>query len=272
MKWRKCISYAAIHRAIESGKARSIPSASLSSQSKLSTVQKSMDYRRGDRAGSGDASIGGGAINEKPRLYQGQSNDGSSEYGGGGAWNPTDELSHMLHALVGLDRYPNYLGRFRDAKDIELLESALQSRLEDVRQQKSEILERRRGIRELVSVYLDVEGGPGRTSDLWSNHATFSHPKSWADLRGRNILQDQAFEVAHRSISKVLATKRYKTKSRKNHKQKIGATEEKSASPTVEDVIMGKVHVDLDPSLLEDWISQEMFDVYSFPLFTEEVC
>ena len=35
---------------------------------------------------------------------------------------------------------------------------------------------------------------------------------------------------------------------------------------------MGKVKVDLDPALLEDWMDQEMFDVFSFSLLTPEFC
>ena len=41
--------------------------------------------------------------------------------------------------------------------------------------------------------------------------------------------------------------------------------------PTVEEISNGKAQVDLDPSLLEDWMCQEMFDVYSVPLLTNEV-
>ena len=41
--------------------------------------------------------------------------------------------------------------------------------------------------------------------------------------------------------------------------------------PTVEDILEGKVNVDLDASLLENWMSQELFDVYSLPLLTNEV-
>ena len=56
-------------------------------------------------------SIGGGAINEKQRLYMQTSNTHNSENlahdgieSGNRSWNPSINLSHMLHALVGLDR------------------------------------------------------------------------------------------------------------------------------------------------------------------------
>ena len=69
--------------------------------------------------------IGGGAINEKQRLYQQSSkhtttnNDDSNGNNDtdnqlSHTWNPNEHLSHMLHALVGLERYPNYLSRFKD--------------------------------------------------------------------------------------------------------------------------------------------------------------
>ena len=69
--------------------------------------------------------IGGGAINEKQRLYKQSSayttnniddsngnNDTDNQLSH--TWNPNEHLSHMLHALVGLERYPNYLSRFKD--------------------------------------------------------------------------------------------------------------------------------------------------------------
>ena len=56
-------------------------------------------------------SIGGGAINEKQRLYMQTSNTHNSDKpahdgieSGNRSWDPNRNLSHMLHALVGLDR------------------------------------------------------------------------------------------------------------------------------------------------------------------------
>jgi len=45
-----------------------------------------------------------------------------------------------------------------------------------------------------------------------------------------------------------------------------------SSSPSVEDVLNGKVSLKLDPAQLEVWMEQEMFDVYSFPLLSTEFC
>ena len=102
--------------------------------------------------------IGGGAINEKIRHYQQGNREIHNNNGGGndtsGSWDPQHNVSHMLHALAGLDRYPNYLSRFKDTSDMDLLETALEARLLDVRKQKLEIAERRSGIKQLVKRYI----------------------------------------------------------------------------------------------------------------------
>mmetsp|Transcript_24043 Transcript_24043/g.50341 ORF Transcript_24043/g.50341 Transcript_24043/m.50341 type:complete len:491 (-) Transcript_24043:129-1601(-) len=273
MKWRHCIPYAAI-LSKRNSKACPIASnlASISSSASLPTTE-GMDNKINDD--SNHRSIGGGAINEKPRLYQ---NKDEKSIGGGdveNSWNPRDNLSHMLHALVGLDRYPNYLSRFGDVSDMNALENALESRLSDVRRQRSEILERRNGIQQLVRKYIltnngndsgshvseEVEGSDN--SMLWSHHPSLSPPKTWLELRARNILKEQAFKVAYKSISKSSLKKKQKAKSQKSQKQML---------PTVEEIVNAKAPVDLDPALLEDWMCQEMFDVYSFPLLTNEFC
>ena len=221
--------------------------------------------------------IGGGAINEKQRLYQQSSkqittnNDDSTgnndSTNNDTSWNPNEHLSNMLHALVGLDRYPNYLSRFRDI-DALALEKALESKLSDVRKQRAEIRQRRAGIKQLVRRYMmdknyivdDEDTAKDNTEEhcgmLWKNHPLLSPPKDWIDLRERNILQEAAFKVAHQSTNK-----KWKTKSMKGNIQQ-----------SITDIIEGKVQVDLDPSLLEDLLQQEMYDVYSIPLLTPEFC
>ena len=91
---------------------------------------------------------------------------------------------------------------------------------------------------------------------LWKNHPLLSPPKDWIDLRERNILQEEAFKVAYQSTNN-----KRKTKSKKGNMQQ-----------SITDIIEGKVHVDLDPALLEDLLQQEMYDVYSIPLLTPEFC
>ena len=212
--------------------------------------------------------LGGGAINEKPRVYN-TNNDpivnGKDRDISNNSWNPSDELSHMLHALVGLDRYPNYLSRFQHFSDINSLEKALEARLSDVRRQKSEIAERRADIRQLVRGYIlsESEGDLGKDSyncsELWCDHPLLSPPKTWTELREKKVLTDQAFKVCYRSIDSTSNARKAKSKKRTN------------SLPTLEDIIHGKVQVHLDPSLLEEWMNQEMYDVYSFPLLTNEV-
>mmetsp|Transcript_16147 Transcript_16147/g.33737 ORF Transcript_16147/g.33737 Transcript_16147/m.33737 type:complete len:484 (-) Transcript_16147:223-1674(-) len=239
-----------------------------------------------------DGSIGGGAINEKPRLYKNRTvnkitylrggpetltstNDRRDERVGDTtdasvktSWDPISNLSHMLHALVGLDRYPNYLSRFRNTADIDLLENALEESLQKVRKQKAEIVKRGEGVRKLVKTFInshDFHGDDvgmmdthqnveGDNYKLWLGHPILSRPKTWKELRERNVLTEKAFQTAFRSVNKK------STKSGKN-----GTTE-------LFDIISGQIDVKLDPSLLEDLMEQEMFDVYSFPLFSNKFC
>src|SRR6056300_33611 len=89
-----------------------------------------------DSDSSSSEQLGGGAINEKQRTFQqhknnvasGTSNNNDKE----DAWDPSDNLSHMLHALVGLDRYPNYLSRLNN-DDVISIERALEETLIKVR-------------------------------------------------------------------------------------------------------------------------------------------
>ena len=225
---------------------------------------------------SQEESIGGGAINEKQRLYlQPTSKDddicGETVGGDSNSWKPNDNLSHLLHALVGLDRYPNYLSRFRDINDMKLLEKALLQKASDVKRQREEICQTRNGIKQLVRRYVsngyDIDVNHDDAEEvvdmLWSGHPILSAPRTWVELRERKILQDQAFKVASQSVSS--RTRIRKGKSNKSREQQIEDT-------TIADIIEGKSQVDLDPALLEDWMNQEMFDVYSFPLLTTEFC
>lgn len=211
--------------------------------------------------------LGGGAINEKPRLNNPDDNriiNDKNRDRTGSSWNPNDELSHMLHALVGLDRYPNYLSRFQHLSDINSLEKSLEARLSDIRHQKSDIVRRRAGIGQLVRTYISNESERDLGTEefdcgeLWCDHPLLSPPKTWAELREKKILTDQAFKVAYRSIVST------------SDSRKAKSTKQTSTLPILEDIIRGKFQLHLDPSLLEDWMDQEMYDVYSFPLLTNE--
>ena len=128
--------------------------------------------------------------------------------------------------------------------------------MKDVRKQKNEIATRRRGIAELVAGYLNRtdydECDEGDCSQLWRDHDVFSKPATWAELRERQVLQDPAFRVAHRSA--LRCAKRQGTNSE------------------VREVIDGKLHIQIDASLLEEFMDQAMFDVYAFPMLAPEFC
>ncbi len=201
--------------------------------------------------------LGGGAINEKQRTQDYKASNANNDVEEN--WDPSNHLSHLLHSIVGLDRYPSYLSRY-DESDIAAIEHALEQTLNDVRQQKKTVLQRRHGIRELVEEY---NNALTNTGDIHDDSQAFSDsndvlqissllpPKSWSQLK--SVLSDEAFEVLYGSI----------ISSSKSTKQKV---------PTVDDVISGKFAVQLDPALLEDWMSQECFDVYSFALLNQDFC
>ncbi|KAL7546720.1 hypothetical protein ACHAWF_010050 [Thalassiosira exigua] len=291
-KWRHIAPYAAI--LCQHGQARLSSFKTFSVHPQSTTGDMQVDTGKSDqtdppplgypldkpmKAEQPEESMGGGEINEKQRLYGRNTMENDPDHGAGDkhSWNPSGNLSHLLHAMVGLDRYPNYLSRFQDSSDLDSLEHALESKLLDVRQQRSAIDDRRNGIQQLVQRYASSNFGIGSQtctgdsvgdigcddcSKLWRNHPSLSCPKTWAELRQRRILQEQAFKVIHQSISK----------DQKKHVAKSRKTTSVEALSTVEDIIEGNASVSLCPSLLEDWMCIEMFDVYSFPLLTEEFC
>jgi hypothetical protein len=239
-----------------------IPSANLTSDATARVVDGGM------------IGVGGGAINEKTRYYQPNNNTSGSGKGIIEGWNPSNNLGHMLHALVGLDRYPNYLGRFRDISDIDLLENALESKLSDVRRQRSEIIQKRVDIQQLVKRYTSSMTEFVEVSDdcpcsaLWRDHPLLSPPKTWAELRERKMLTDHAFKVVHHSLLSIRNARTAKS----NKTAKADTKDESIELHSVGDIIDGRVQVQLTQSSLEDFMCQEMFDVYSFPLLTHEVC
>lgn len=63
-----------------------------------------------------------------------------------GAFDPETHRSHLYHAIEGLHRYPNYLQRFQNMKEIDSLEAALEQQLEKVRTQRAAIQEKQKAI------------------------------------------------------------------------------------------------------------------------------
>jgi hypothetical protein len=212
-----------------------------------------------------DTVIGGGDINEKERQYRrreaqpppssSSSSSSSSTYNTGtngiddkemkqkSAYNASQQRSHLIHAIEGLDRYPNYLSRW-DEPDIESLEQALEERLEQVKKQKLNISNQRKHIQSILEEFL-------LEYPEWEDF--IREPCCWDDVR--NLLDPRAVNAIFRS----------KTFYKKNDDQSLHSNNDIS----VNDVISGRIRIpiELDTEYLQEWIEYEMDDVYSFPLF-----
>ena len=82
--------------------------------------------------------IGGGSVNEKERRYSPDAHhhqhpspsssstdsDNNDHIEVESSYNPLQHRSHLLHAIEGLNRYPNYLSRWKE-NDVEALEQEL---------------------------------------------------------------------------------------------------------------------------------------------------
>lgn len=224
-------------------------------------------------AGNASESLGGGAINEKRKFYCGENKELeqqqqqtastsaeniSSSFGR--LYNPEQVLSHSLHATMGLDRYPNYLHRWSEyEQDIDALEHSLKQQLFVVHKQREEMLRRREGIQQLVKAVgkqLLESAIPEAATKLERNEDRgvdmpfpLRPPQSWGEVKEK---------VLHPSAAKVVFKSEFFSGNVLDN-------------VTIEDFMNGKEEVKLDLALLENWIEQEMFDVYSFPLLSEGV-
>lgn len=187
--------------------------------------------------------IGGGAINEKHRRLDvaGSDRQRVDSEPSSSHFDPCHFRSHLWHAFEGLDRYPNYLSRW-STEDIDRLEDSLEAQLQKVRQQRQSICERRDGIDRLVNFMIERDK-PKRWQSL------LVPPQSWNEVR--DILDPRAGKA-------ILNSKQFQRKASRE-------------PPAFQDVLAGRVNVELDPALLEDLMDQEMFDVYSLPLLSEQV-
>eukprot|EP00980_Cylindrotheca_fusiformis_P023016 scaffold10054_cov140-Cylindrotheca_fusiformis.AAC.7 len=184
--------------------------------------------------------IGGGAINEKKRSFDGKGNaNGRTKIVS--AFDPLNR-SHLMHAIEGLDRYPNYLSRWSE-NEISLLEDSLQHQLSLVKSQKQQIQERREALRTVVDQICEKE-------PAWGDF--LAPPVTWEDVRS-NILDTRASNTIFRS-------RHFQVNKKNTH------------IPSVEDVIQGKTKIDLDAGHLETIMDEELFDVYSFPLLAPSFC
>jgi hypothetical protein len=193
--------------------------------------------------------VGGGAINEKKRTFgtttrfpklERNIKDASSSSSSN--FRATSDRSHLMHAMEGLDRYPNYLSRW-SIDDTEELERALEERLAQVRQQKQTNLQRRQGLQMVVEKVC-------QDNPEWQDFLQV--PRTWDEIR-TNILDPQATKAIFRSKS-------------------FRAGGPKEQVPSVQEVLSGKATVELDAGYLEVYMDEEIYDVYSFPLLAPSFC
>lgn len=221
--------------------------------------------------------VGGGAINEKKRWYgkeiekspsRSNRNDeheiekklGVHALGPGKSnFDPENASSHLLHALAGLDRYPNYLSRWNfDLKDVDRLEQALEDQLAKVRLQKQNIMARNQQLqlmKENVVTKLKDDNDDEEEEEVNGDSSSFdifNVPYSWREIK---------LYVLHPNAADAIFGSR-----------QFRSVTNSSNPPTVEEVVQGKVDIELDLHQLAEWMNEECFDVYSFPLLSKSFC
>ena len=135
--------------------------------------------------------VGGGAINEKRRHYESSEplrNSNPNKYTSRSKTNfdPQNQPAHLLHAITGLDRYPNYLSRWNhNLQDIDLLESALEEQLDKVRKQKQEIFQRNAIVDAMRQKVISRRRDEQVICDnsIVDEYDIFEAPKSWDEVR-----------------------------------------------------------------------------------------
>lgn len=189
------------------------------------------------------ALVGGGAVNEKKRHYESGKSSAETNTGAddSGKYDPATQRAYLLHALEGMDRYPNYLSRW-SLDDMDQLEDALQKQVERVRQQKQSIQERRRDIEKLVEVLVQQD------VDRWASLIT--PPATW-DYVKDHILDPHASKA-------IFGSRTF--------------TGNQASTPTFQQVLSGQVDVELDVARLQLLMDEELFDVYSFRLLSTTFC
>ena len=188
--------------------------------------------------------IGGGAVNEKKRNFGKASQDPDNV--GVSAFDPIHSRSHLYHALEGLDRYPQYLGRWPET-DMDKLEKALEKQLTLVQEQRKTIIEQRQTISDLVSTIRKD----------WKD--LLEPPASWEELKRRKIISDDLWEA-------IFGSKMFRLHSRNDTEAGFGSI------PNLQQVLSGEVAVELDSSELTTLMDEEFFDVFSLPVFTPDFC
>lgn len=194
-----------------------------------------------EKASSEDSSLlGGGAINEKlptKKTFTSSSSDRSPVH----SYDPIHNHAHLLHSIMGLDRYPNYLTRWSsNMQDIDLFEQAMKEQLQKIQAQKTYLEQTKQYMRDILQ-----QTRKKRQDVDWT---VLNPPLTWEQVR-----QD----ILHESASKAI----FQSKQFRRH-----------IIPNLHDVMDGNITVQLDWNLLEDWLSEEFVDVYSVPLLSRSFC
>eukprot|EP00934_Nitzschia_sp_Nitz4_P007076 Nitzschia sp. Nitz4//scaffold171_size48012//27340//28653//NITZ4_007126-RA/size48012-processed-gene-0.4-mRNA-1//1//CDS//3329538704//7066//frame0 len=179
------------------------------------------------------ASIEDGAVNEKQRNHGLEASR---------APNNTWTKSQLMHALEGLDRYPNFLSRWSD-ESIDDLELSLLQQLTKVRKQKQDSQDAREKLQQAVQ----------RVCAKQPVFQSLVTPTLTWDYLKAHVLDPQA--------SKAILQSRW-----------FIANQQTNTPCTVQQVIDGSVQVELDVSLLEQLMDEEVTDVYSFPVLDPNFC
>ncbi len=191
---------------------------------------------------SPDQVIGGGAINEKKRTFLFDGVPKEPALVGNSVFQGTHNQAHFLHAMEGLDRYPNYVARW-NADDSEELERALERRLEKVRQQRRDTQEQRERLQQMIQNICQQE-------PEWKT--LLEPPQTWDEVRQSGIFDARTNSAIFRS---------------KCFHPSLNYT-----VPSVPEVLAGRERVELDAGYLEEIMEEEVFDVYSFPLLSDSFC
>jgi len=239
--------------------------------------------------------IGGGAINEKKRNLKNNVRvtdvDVDVNVDRNNYFDPEHIPAHLQHALMGLDRYPNYISRwnYNLLDDVQKLESALENQLEKVRMQKRQLLLRNEHVRSILQTEeqavvvadagadIDKDKDTIADADAANNIVTENtNPVDWSILRPPTTWQEVRDVLHPRASDAIFKSKMFLNEKKRQvgHNSRKNNTSKSNNTPsiTVKDVLDGKVAVDLDAGQLEGWLDEEMFDVYSFPLLSETFC
>lgn len=209
--------------------------------------------------------MGGGAINETPRVTKTTSHSGSTSTSTSSTstqshthYDPRQHQAHLLHSIMGLDRYPNYLSRWSsNMEDIDKLQEALTHQLEKVKRQKENLMQRRNCIRHVMERAM-AKKKEDHEEDHEDHDYNDYNNVDWTVLRFPHSWEQIRRDILHEDAARAI----FQSKMFQNVETR----------PKVHHVLEGRDSVELDLGRLEEWLNEEFFDVYSMPLFSRSFC